>query len=301
MKFLCHRNAGFPSTWQVDLASVAPVDGHHRRSFKFLLLFQPFDERRRHKLVTKHNHHSWEGTCLGPVVLDNRLSVSMAKDDVTSPQSSCPLFRYVPEMTEHSKGPVCVGHAKQKMKRRCHEDKGAVLITDCKLDPASTSSNNSESDAVSNSERESTSLCTGDTGAVLLSDSKSDIATADIIGTSSSPTCSPKYDVDVSHVSSPSHNSICRQNQHHDSIRAHMKTSSDQQPKFLGGCGREQIKGREGNTNKWRRWKIDLEYDEGKLFKDCVRVSMEVAKEERWKGQMVDLMSRREREMIHRI
>ncbi|KAJ8880922.1 hypothetical protein PR048_017395 [Dryococelus australis] len=51
----------------------------------------------------------------------------------------------------------------------CSEDKGTVLITDCKPDPASTSSNNSKSDAVSIRDRESTSLCTEDTGAVLLS------------------------------------------------------------------------------------------------------------------------------------
>ncbi|KAJ8878492.1 hypothetical protein PR048_019070 [Dryococelus australis] len=75
----------------------------------------------------------------------------------------------------------------------CSEDKGAVLITDCKQDPASTSSNNSKSYAMSIRDRESTSLCTEDTGAVLLSDSKSDIATADIIGTSSSPTVTHSF------------------------------------------------------------------------------------------------------------
>ncbi|KAJ8897543.1 hypothetical protein PR048_002891 [Dryococelus australis] len=50
----------------------------------------------------------------------------------------------------------------------CSEDKDAVLITDCKSDPASTSSNNSKRDAVSIRDRESISLCTEDTGAVLL-------------------------------------------------------------------------------------------------------------------------------------
>ncbi|KAJ8879762.1 hypothetical protein PR048_020370 [Dryococelus australis] len=70
----------------------------------------------------------------------------------------------------------------------CSEDKGAVLITHCKPDPASTSINNSKSDAANIRDRKSTYLCTEDTGAVLLSDSKSEVATADIIGTSSSPT-----------------------------------------------------------------------------------------------------------------
>ncbi|KAJ8868439.1 hypothetical protein PR048_029955 [Dryococelus australis] len=72
----------------------------------------------------------------------------------------------------------------------CSEVKGTVLITDCKPDPASTSSNNSKGDAVRIRDRESTSLCTEDLGAVLLSYYKSDIATADIIGTSSSPSAS---------------------------------------------------------------------------------------------------------------
>ncbi|KAJ8872993.1 hypothetical protein PR048_026609 [Dryococelus australis] len=74
----------------------------------------------------------------------------------------------------------------------CIEVKGAVLRTDCKPDPASTSSNNSKSDAVSIRDRESTSLCTEDTCDVLLNDSKSDIATTYIIGTSSSSTVSAK-------------------------------------------------------------------------------------------------------------
>ncbi|KAJ8893598.1 hypothetical protein PR048_006198 [Dryococelus australis] len=36
-------------------------------------------------------------------------------------------------------------------------------------------------------------------------------------------------------------------------------------------------------------------------FVEGVSVPMVVAKEERWKGEMVDLMSRKEREMMHRI
>ncbi|KAJ8894613.1 hypothetical protein PR048_007277, partial [Dryococelus australis] len=61
---------------------------------------------------------------------------------------------------------------------------------DDSANPASTSNNNSKSDAASIRDHEYTSLCTKDTGAVLLTDSKSHIATADIIGTSCSPTVS---------------------------------------------------------------------------------------------------------------
>ncbi|KAJ8896194.1 hypothetical protein PR048_001537 [Dryococelus australis] len=74
------------------------------------------------------------------------------------------------------------------------------------LDPDSTSSNNSKIDAVSIRDHESTSLCTEDMGAVLLSDSKSDIATADIIGTSSSSTVSASEKFSY-HENSESHKS----------------------------------------------------------------------------------------------